>query len=145
MQYITEVTHYEVIFTDSGTSMSFIQTGVRTYFPRLGRYMQIDPIKDGLNWVAYTDNNPVNSMDPNGKMKCNSSTLGDPKGSYSYCVCMNYAKQNFRECLWKKAGLTAGGLILSAAIIVAGFAIGPALVSAGIITSAGVSGPLLVL
>ena len=51
----------------SGSVLSFIQTGVRTYFPRLGRYMQIDPIKDGINFLAYSDNNPVNYIDPNGK------------------------------------------------------------------------------
>ena len=51
----------------SGSVLSFIQTGVRTYFPRIGRYMQIDPIKDGINFLAYSDNNPVNKIDPNGK------------------------------------------------------------------------------
>ena len=28
--------------------------------------MQVDPIKDGLNWLAYTGDNPVNKIDPMG-------------------------------------------------------------------------------
>ena len=46
---------------------SFLQTGVRQYFPKLGRYLQEDPIQDGLNWFIYCNNDPVNKIDPTGK------------------------------------------------------------------------------
>ena len=62
--------------TTSGTVLSFIQTGVRTYFPRLGRYMQVDPIKDGINFLAYCDNDPINFFDPDGLKKINKEKWG---------------------------------------------------------------------
>ncbi len=41
----------------------------RMYSPTLGRFMQTDPIgyKDGINWHAYVANDPVNTVDPEGK------------------------------------------------------------------------------
>ena len=47
---------------------SFLQTGARQYFPKLGRYLQEDPIMDGLNWFIYCNNNPASGIDPTGKV-----------------------------------------------------------------------------
>ena len=45
---------------------SLILMGHRYFDPRTGRFISRDPIKDGNNWYAYCDNNPVNLTDPLG-------------------------------------------------------------------------------
>ena len=45
---------------------SLVLMGHRYYDPRTGRFISRDPIKDGNNWYAYCDNNPVNLTDPLG-------------------------------------------------------------------------------
>ena len=40
--------------------------GARYYDPYIGRFTQRDPIGDGVNWYAYTYNNPLKYVDPTG-------------------------------------------------------------------------------
>ena len=40
--------------------------GARYYDPYIGRFTQRDPIGDGVNWYAYTYNNPLKFVDPTG-------------------------------------------------------------------------------
>jgi len=51
------------------------QLGYRFYWPELGRFLQQDPIGDGMNWYAYVGNNPVTRIDPTG-LKI--AIIGDP-------------------------------------------------------------------
>jgi RHS repeat-associated protein len=43
--------------------------GNRYYDAEIGRFITKDPIKDGRNWYAYCDNNPVTFGDPHGLTK----------------------------------------------------------------------------
>ena len=38
----------------------------RFYDAGIKRFIQEDPIKDGMNWYAYVGNNPINAIDPCG-------------------------------------------------------------------------------
>jgi len=39
----------------------------RYYDPVTGRFVSEDPVKKGINWLAYCNNNPVNLIDRTGK------------------------------------------------------------------------------
>ena len=41
----------------------------RYYDPYIGRFTQRDPVGDGVNWYAYTYNNPLKFVDPTLKKK----------------------------------------------------------------------------
>ena len=43
-----------------------LQLGARFYWPEVGRFVQQDPVGDGVNWYAYVDGNPVRGIDPTG-------------------------------------------------------------------------------
>ncbi len=51
-------------YHDSESSLMLL--GARYYNPRPGRFLTIDPIKDGMNWYAYAANNPMRFVDPTG-------------------------------------------------------------------------------
>jgi RHS repeat-associated protein len=40
--------------------------GYRDYAPEVARFTTVDPIRDGTNWFAYVNNDPVNWIDPWG-------------------------------------------------------------------------------
>ena len=45
---------------------SLYDYGFRDYLPAVARFTTPDPVKDGTNWYAYVDNDPVNRVDPWG-------------------------------------------------------------------------------
>jgi len=52
----------------SNEDLTFVHVGHRYYDPSTGRFLQRDPIGilGGLNVYAYTGNNPLSTMDPDG-------------------------------------------------------------------------------
>ena len=49
-------------------SIGLIYFGARWYDPEVGRFLTQDPVKDGLNWYAYCNNNPLRFTDPDGRI-----------------------------------------------------------------------------
>ena len=49
---------------DTGTGL--YNYGYRDYRPQAARFTTVDPIRDGNNWFAYVNNDPVNWVDPWG-------------------------------------------------------------------------------
>ena len=48
------------------TETGFIYLRARYYDPNVGRFTTVDPIKDGLNWYNYCNNNPLKHIDSSG-------------------------------------------------------------------------------
>ena len=44
-----------------------MKVGARYYDPKIGRWIQKDPILSGFNWWIYCENDPVNYVDPSGQ------------------------------------------------------------------------------
>ena len=61
----------------SGNSTGLIYMRARYYDPLLGRFISEDPARDGANWYAYAENNPVSFSDPSGKSVA--ALLPDPE------------------------------------------------------------------
>jgi len=45
------------------TATGLINYGFRDYLPSQGRFVTVDPIKDGVNWYVYVNADPVNFVD----------------------------------------------------------------------------------
>jgi RHS repeat-associated protein len=48
------------------TTTGLYNYGYRDYKPEAARFTTVDPIRDGSNWFAYVNNDPVNWVDPWG-------------------------------------------------------------------------------
>jgi RHS repeat-associated protein len=46
----------------------FYEYGFRDYLASQGRFITVDPIRDGANWYAYCGGNPVVRIDPDGRI-----------------------------------------------------------------------------
>jgi RHS repeat-associated protein len=53
--------------TDGDSGLMLL--GHRYYDPSIGRFLSKDPAKDGDNWYAYCENNPLSWVDPRGLEK----------------------------------------------------------------------------
>lgn len=64
----TEGLSEHVMFTgkELDTDTGLYYYNARWYDPQLGRFITEDPIRDGVNWFVYVNNNPLNYIDPTG-------------------------------------------------------------------------------
>ena len=51
-------------YYDTESGMTYLRA--RYYDSSIRRFITEDPIKDGLNWYAYSGNNPIMFVDPSG-------------------------------------------------------------------------------
>jgi RHS repeat-associated protein len=75
------------------TTTGMYNYGYRDYQPEVARFTTVDPIRDGANWFAYVNNDPVNYVDLWG---LNSALLTD-KGSVLGAGHSAHAVQNYDE------------------------------------------------
>jgi len=74
------------------------QLGYRFYWPELGRFIQQDPIGDGVNWYAYVRNSPVRWTDPLGL--CDPC---DPRDDDSPTIWGNLLHWHTWACAWEES------------------------------------------
>ena len=55
---------YSGEYVDEESGLIYLRN--RYYDPSIGRFINEDPIKDGLNWYIYANNNPIMFVDPLG-------------------------------------------------------------------------------
>ncbi|HEX3047264.1 MAG TPA: RHS repeat-associated core domain-containing protein, partial [Bacillota bacterium] len=67
---LAEIGNGDAKYTYSGKQLddetSLYYFGARFYDSEIGRFINEDPAKDGLNWYVYGANNPLKFIDPNG-------------------------------------------------------------------------------
>ena len=84
----------------------------RYYSPTHGRFTQVDTARDGLNWYAYCDNNPVNRIDPSGMYSLpHARIIGGPEFTSSIentrnvigqiVTIANEAQKSAQRAVWK--------------------------------------------
>ena len=53
---------------DGEAGVNLYYYGARYYDPQIGRFISVDPVKDYTNPYSYVRNNPLNAIDPTGKI-----------------------------------------------------------------------------
>jgi RHS repeat-associated protein len=117
--------------------------GARYYDPETARFLTPDPIDQFLSPYPYVDNDPVNTVDPDGQQAeviVALIVIGAITGAYFGGAAVNHESNPF---LWDwSSGRTLAGIFAGAAIGAAGGAIGGLAPEAGV--AAGIVGEILV-
>lgn len=82
-EYDTNPFRYSGEYYDKETGSIYLRA--RYYSPSVGRFLTIDPVKDGTNWYVYCSNNPIAFVDPWGLRDEELSILAEAcGGTYTY-------------------------------------------------------------
>ena len=85
-------------YLDSETGFLYLRA--RYYDPTTGRFTSVDPAKDGLNWYAYCNNNPVRYVDRTGTIPVETILDFASIGWSYYDLVQNPSWLNFGYLLW---------------------------------------------
>jgi RHS repeat-associated protein len=75
-----------------------LQLGARFYWPEVGRFVQRDPVRQGMDQYVYSRSDPLGQTDPTGLQAC-------PDCELAYNACMGAAAAKFGKCTSRVLGI----------------------------------------
>ena len=88
------VANYSFIFENSSSEIQALKANPVSVETAL---ITQDPIRDGLNWYGYCNNNPINNIDENGLETWRSSTLTRDKYDNNYQLQRQYSWEQIQQ------------------------------------------------
>ncbi|MGB9619180.1 MAG: RHS repeat domain-containing protein [Armatimonadota bacterium] len=96
-QYVGQLGYYTQY---QEPDFGLLQLGVRFYDPEVGRFTQMDPVRQGVNWYGYAGGMPTAAIDPNGAFysweKC--LRLAGEIGKRTADLLSHWAKPKVQQC-----------------------------------------------
>ncbi|MCL6630695.1 MAG: RHS repeat-associated core domain-containing protein, partial [Armatimonadetes bacterium] len=123
-RYVGQLGYYTHWMDSSLTDL--LHLGVRFYEPGVGRFSQVDPARDGVNWYGYVDDKPTRYVDPAGLHNDDIDVIMKNKR------CRQNAMAKYTDCIKARVGY---GIIQDTLVCLAvcgGVGIGVGIFSGGI-------------
>ena len=121
---------YRGEYADAESGLIYLRA--RMYNPETGRFINEDPIRDGLNWYVYCGGNPVMFVDPWGMYYI--------KENYKYCMCGDPRCHSFKTKTGTYTVVKDNWFTASGRTIVGEFVPGGGVINYAIETMCGVVG-----
>jgi len=92
----------------------------RYYDATIGRFINVDPIQDGLNWYVYCNNNPLSFKDPTGlwtlQIGGSLNACFGPSATVSGGIILGFNKNGFQLGVYREESVGIGLAGVSATI-----------------------------